>query len=205
MARPKSDSEGIKLSLVETAETLLRETAGRRLVLSEIAARTGMSQSYVHRFFPTKDDLIRTLAERWFNDVEMRLAPIAQSTDSAENRLATFILTMLAIKRDRFDDDPILFRAYMALASEQMELVAMHGMRLRKMLSLILKDLVPFDDLQTATDLVEDATTLFRVPMMIALFRHRVTDERAKAVVQALLYSLSNSAGGKPPPLTPSP
>jgi AcrR family transcriptional regulator len=176
--------------LIAEAERMLVETQGRRLVLSEIAARIGISQSYAHRFFPTKADLVRTLAQRWFDEVEAESIRILALDRPAPERLELWVLSILRLKRDRFDADPALFLAYLDLAADHMDLVAEHTGKLSAALRAILADMVPAERLDRAHATVEDATVLFRVPMAIARFRRNATDERARNVLRALVDHL---------------
>ncbi|RXZ64407.1 hypothetical protein [Pelagerythrobacter rhizovicinus] len=170
---------------------MLTETRGRRLVLSELAARIGISQSYAHRFFATKADLVRELAARWFKQIETESAKIAALDLSAGDRLERWVLTLLSLKRDRYDADPEVFDAYLELAADHMDIVANHAAKLTRDLTAILSDIVPPGDLETTVAIVEDATMLFRVPFNISRFRHRATNTRAKAVVQLLLAGVA--------------
>lgn len=169
---------------------MLVETHGSRLVLSELAARIGISQSYVHRFFPTKADLVRALAARWFNTVQAESTRIAALDLTAEKRLELWILGILRLKRDRFDEDPTLFMAYLDLAGEHMDLVKAHTDALTSDLSVILRGMVGDQKLPEALALVEDATLLFRTPHNIARQRDHATDNRAKRVVKMCIDHL---------------
>lgn len=191
MARPKIDPEELTSQLVAEAERMLVETQGRRLVLSELAARVGISQPYVHRFFPTKADLIRTLSKRWFADVETTSHRIATMDIDAGERLELWVLEVLKLKRDRFDENPALYLAYLDLASAHMDLVKTHTDALTDHLATIIRDLVGDAQLPNALALVEDATLLFRTPQNIAVLRSQATDERARAVVQMCLKHLT--------------
>ena len=184
MARPRIDTDAVASRFLEEAETMLVETQGRRLVLSEIAARVGISQSYAHRFFPTKSDLVRKLAARWFEQVEVESKQIAMRDLPAPDRLELWILTLLRLKRDRYDSNPALYLAYLDLALGHMDLVKTHTGVLSHDLGTILRDIVGEKHLPEALALVEDATVLFRTPQNIARLRHRATDARAEAVVR---------------------
>ena len=170
---------------------MLVETQGRRLVLSELAARVGISQSYAHRFFPTKADLLRTLAKRWFAEVEAESMRITALDLPAPERLETWILTILRLKRDKFDENQALYLAYLDLALGHMDLVKAHTDLLTRDLASIVSGIVGKDRLADALALVEDATLLFRTPQNIARLRARATDERARAVVKMCLDHLT--------------
>lgn len=197
MARPKADVDKYRNDLLDAAEAMLAETGGRRLVLSELAARLGLSQSYAHRFFGTKDDLVGALAERWFAQVEEIANANAKSGMPAEDRLRGHVLGILAAKRDRFDADPSLFLAYLELAKGHMEKVQEHTNRLTAILTEIVAELVGPPLALSATRLVEDATARFRIPAMIAATRSEATDERAEAVIEMLLAELASWSGGR--------
>lgn len=194
MARPKADTEKIKTCLIAEAERQLEQSDGRRLILSDIAERVGMSQSYVHKFFPTKADLVRALAAKWFEAVEAVSHAAAQSALPAQDRIEDWIVAVLRVKRDRFDANPKLFMAYLALAGAHMDLVQSHVAVLRADLMSIVKDLVPEQRLSETVELIENVTLLFRTPQNIAAFRDRATDEAARLVCKVILDSISDTA-----------
>lgn len=191
MPRPKADTDAIKIRLIAEAEKQLEQSDGRRLVLSDLAERVGMSQSYVHTFFPTKADLVRALAVKWFETVEAASHAAAQGDQLAEDRIECWLIEVLQIKRDRFDANPKLFRAYLELASANMDLVQIHVSALRKDLETIVRDIVPEQQVAQTVDLFENATLLFRTPQNIAAYRDRATDEAARLVCRALVAQIS--------------
>ena len=180
--------------MLDAAERLLAASKGRRLILSDVAAEVGMSQSYAHRFFPRKADLVRALALRWFAEVEAEADRIVAADLPAQGALRAYILTILKLKRDRFDADPALFRAYLTLAQDHMDIVQIHTAHLSDGLRSILARLVPAHAVDAALALVEDATARFRIPMMIAAQRHLATDARAEAVLEMLCAQLGAGA-----------
>lgn len=193
MARPRIDHDEIRNRLLVEAEKQLEETSGRRLVLSEIADRVGISQPYVHKFFTTKADLVRALAQRWFDDVEHASGTAVETKSPPGERLELWLLSLLRLKRGRFDENPALFNAYLRLAADHPDLVTAHAERLRTDLGRIVADLVPAEGLAGAIELIEDATILFRMPVAIACFRQSATDRRAKAVVKLLVGEMSRT------------
>jgi len=192
VARPKADTEKIKARLIIEAEKQLEQSDGRRLVLSDLAERVDMSQSYVHTFFPTKSDLVRALAAKWFDEIEAVSRDAAQKDQSADKRLENWLLDILRIKRDRFDANPKLFRAYLELASAHMDLVQSHVAALRRDLDTIVTDLVPPSQASEAVVLIEDATLLFRTPQNIATYRSRATDDAARKVCSLIIACVSS-------------
>lgn len=190
MARPKVNAEQMRNRLIEEAEALLAETHGQRLILSDIADRLGISQPYVHRFFATKADLIRELALRWFAEVETLSREAVAADVSSDERLELWLLSLLRLKRDRYDANPALFDAYLKLAGKHPDLVSVHTARLHADLTEIVASIVPKSEVTSSVQLVEDATILFRIPHNISMFRGIATDERAIAVIQMLKKQL---------------
>lgn len=190
MPRPKPDHEKIKLRLIVEAEAQLEQSDGRRLILSDLAERLGMSQSYVHTFFPTKADLVRALASNWFESVEKASRTAAQADVSPEMRLERWVLSILQKKRDRFDANPKLFRAYLELAGAHMDLVQVHVEALRHDLETIVEDMTQSHEVAATVQLIENATFLFRTPQNIAAYRSRATDDAARDVCRLLLAHL---------------
>jgi AcrR family transcriptional regulator len=188
--KPKFEPGAVRQSLIAAAEQMLEETGGRRLVMSELASRVGLTQSHAHSYFATKDDLVRALAARWFEGVETALQRSVADVNGAEQKLRRYVLTMLRVKREKFDANPELFRAYLALASEHGDVVHEHARALREVLEGVVAGLVAPAEVDSVVQLVEDATVLFRVPHMIAMLRASATDERAEAVVDAVLAAL---------------
>lgn len=191
MARPKADTEKIKARLIKEAEAQLEQSDGRRLVLSDLAERVGMSQSYVHTFFPTKADLVRTLAAKWFDAVEAVSREAAYKDQPASKRLEIWVLEVLRVKRDRFDANPKLFRAYLELASAHKDLVQTHVAALSADLEVIVRDMVPAAQVDDAVELTENATLLFRTPQNIAAYRSRATDDAARAICKLIIARIS--------------
>ena len=194
MARPKADTETIKARLIEEAEKQLEQSDGRRLVLSELAERVGMSQSYVHTFFPTKSDLVRALATKWFSAVEAVSRHAAYADRPADQRLELWLLEVLRIKRDRFDANPKLFLAYLELAGAHLDLVQTHVAALHRDLEVIVKGLVPASQVPEALEIIENATLLFRTPQNIATYRNRATDSAARSICQFINISITSQA-----------
>lgn len=154
-----------------------------------------MSQSNAYRFFPSKGALMAAVAERWFGDIEKALAVIAEGSDPPGEKLRRFALSQLRMKRDRFDEDPDLFRAYLKLGEENMDVVLRHVERISALLQKIIVAWLADEKLDPgaadeARILYETATVQFRDPNLIA--RHRATsdDAHADAVIATLMAGL---------------
>ncbi len=195
MARPRTDIAAGRETLLAACDALIKCNGGAKLTVSAVAAACGMSQSNAYRFFPSKAALLETVATRWFEDVEDALAGVAESRGEPERALRDFVLTLLRLKRDRFDADPALFNAYVELGMRNMHVVERHVRRMHDLFAGIVARYLAAHGLNhldhaATTALLEDMTVLFRDPRLIASHRHLCTDARANAVLDAALKAL---------------
>lgn len=175
---------------VGAAEELLRSNGGAQLKLSEVAARLGMSQSNSYRYFPDRRALVSMLAENWFSEVEQETAAAVTAQQHPEAQILSWVLTTMRVKCRSFDADPILFHAYLKLATGEIDTVARHVTRLRDMVRPSMATLVSQAPLEVALDVLEDATMLYRNPYLIAQNRPKLSEARALAVTKAVIRGL---------------
>ncbi len=190
MPRPRVDTQEIQNRIVEIAETLLIETSGQRLVLSDIAARMGVSQPYIYQHFKNKDALVAELASRWFAKVESAGQDICASDLLWQEKLRSHILTTLELKKGAYDANPELFKSYLQLAASHIEIIQSHADILKGQVRSILDQQLEQRDLDETVDLVLDATVLFRVPAAIVAMPDQATADRAERVLDALISFL---------------
>lgn len=189
MPRPRADIEAKRQRLMEAAEALLQREGGRRLILSEVAAAVGMTQSNAYRYFRSKDELVEALAERWFTGLETAVSDAMGNAPDEETAIREWLMVTMTEKLGRYDTNPAIFLAYLELAREHMPAAHRHASRLRRLLERPVSALVGMSRLQTSLDVLENATMLFRNPFLIPLFRERMTIGNATAVLDIILAS----------------
>lgn len=167
--------------------------------MTELAGDCKMSQSNVYRFFPKKADLVAALVLRWFAEIETELSEKLAADRTWQDKLKTFVRVQLDLKSARFDADPELFRAYLTLAEEHPEPVAVHVGKLQGELDDILGAVFEAGDRAKARCLVEDATRMFRDPYAIARLREACRRDRADAVIGAVIRELESWLGASTP------
>ncbi len=184
--------------LLAAAEALLKKHGPGKVTVSEIAAVCGMSQPNAYRFFPSKKALMGEIAARWFASVEHDLGELAASDMAPDDAIRAWVLIQLRHKRAAFDRDPDLFRAYLSLAADNMDVVAAHvavihetlerivARRLRAIRGRAIRAQVRRD-----AGLIYDMTLQYRDPTLIARARDICTDTRANSAVDILLRGLS--------------
>ncbi|WP_274423900.1 TetR/AcrR family transcriptional regulator [Chelativorans sp. YIM 93263] len=195
MARPKPDEDLIKAQLLDAAERLLARYGPAKVTVTEIASECGMSQSNAYRYYPTKQALMAAFAARWFSEVEAKLAEIAQGQGTPRARLRHLLKTQLAIKIERHDRDPALFRAYLELAAANPAAVAAHSKRLSSLIDGLVAETSDGlsgrkINLAATTQAILDATLMVRDPWLIARFRDALDKERADSLIDLAISAL---------------
>ena len=198
MPRPRVDSQSIRETIIKIAETLILETEGRRLVLSDIADRMGVSQPYIYSHFRNKHELVAELTARWFHTIEEAEEKICAKDMPWQCKLRELTLSAMTIKKEKFLENPELFLACLRMAEPHGDVISIHIEKHHRNISMILSDVVPPAQLERMTMLVVDATIAFRVPIEIARHPERATPERLDEVLSALIHYLESSFSEQP-------
>lgn len=123
MSRPLNDHDAIRTQLMDAAEDMVRARGAINLSLSEVAAACGMSQSSFYRYFPSKEAFFEAIAGRWFEELNQIMEDVVASDLPPREKLYEFFARRVAVKRARFEADPVLFRANMDLGEEHWEVI----------------------------------------------------------------------------------
>jgi AcrR family transcriptional regulator len=79
-ARSSEAKAGRRLHILDCATALCARSGYDELAVSDVAERAGLAKGTIFRYFPTKEDLGRALAEahlaRWSDDLDRRLARV---------------------------------------------------------------------------------------------------------------------------------
>lgn len=103
-------------SIMDAARELLKEAGYENLKTTDVAARCGISEGLVYRYFPTKDDLLQRVCEAWFDEILSLEPQLAEVTGTRERlhyvvryaldvvrqepALTRYILTVLRARAD---------------------------------------------------------------------------------------------------------
>ncbi|MEZ5708586.1 MAG: TetR family transcriptional regulator [Blastomonas sp.] len=123
MARPQTDPDQVREQLFHAADDLIRLRGAINVSISDIAAACDMSQSNFYRFFDSKEAFFEAMAGRWFAALDEAMESVLASGLPAREKLYEFFARRLAIKRQRYQDDPQTFAATMEIGEEHWEVV----------------------------------------------------------------------------------
>jgi AcrR family transcriptional regulator len=101
-ARSAEAKAGRRLQILDCAAALCARSGYDDLAVADVAERAGLAKGTIFRYFPTKEDLGRALAEahlaRWGDDLDRRLARLTGSP--APDAAARVLVESLAGRRD---------------------------------------------------------------------------------------------------------
>lgn len=102
--------DGTRQRLVATAALEIRQVGPKRMSVSGVAARLGMSHANVYHYFADKKALIEAVLNGWLRGVEVRLQEIVDGPDPADDKLERFLTTLSRAYAEEQRSDPAVFR-----------------------------------------------------------------------------------------------
>jgi AcrR family transcriptional regulator len=86
--------DGIRARLIAAAAVEIRQIGPRRMSVSGVAAKLGMSHANVYHYFANKTALIEAVLNLWLRPIEVRLQEIVDGPDPADDKLERFLTTL---------------------------------------------------------------------------------------------------------------
>jgi AcrR family transcriptional regulator len=123
MARPQTDIEAGRESLIDLVLELIEERGSAALTVSELASRANMSPANLYRFFDSKEALIEAVAGRWFQPKIAIMEEVVASDLPPRRKMYEFYARRFAHVRAMWERDPVAFGIYCELGDEHFELV----------------------------------------------------------------------------------
>lgn len=102
-------AESTKTRLLAAAALEIRQIGPKRMTISGLAGRTGMSHANVYRHFEGKPAIFDALVNAWLRPLETRLKDIADGPDPADDKLERFLTTLSRAYVDAAGNDPAIF------------------------------------------------------------------------------------------------
>jgi AcrR family transcriptional regulator len=105
-----SGPDGTRARLLAAAALEIRQIGPKRMTISGLAARLGMSHANVYRYFPDKQGLVDAVLNTWLRGLETRLQEIVEGPDPADDKLERFLATLTRHYAETLAQEPALFR-----------------------------------------------------------------------------------------------
>jgi AcrR family transcriptional regulator len=181
--------------ILEVTEDVLRRFGLAKATVVDVARALDVSHGSVYRHFPSKASLREAVAKRWLERVHAPVQKIAESSGPAPARLENWLRTMIAIKHQKFGEDPEMFATYLTLAREACKVVKAYKDGLVDQIAHILSDGVEqgafeVTDVKASARALFDATVRFHHPAHAEEWSDPATAGRIDALLALLLRGL---------------
>lgn len=104
-----SGPEGTRARILAIAAVEIRQIGPKRMTISGLASRLGMSHANVYRHFSGKPAILDAVLNTWLRDLENRLQAIVDGPDPADDKLERFLTTLGRAYAETLRQDGALF------------------------------------------------------------------------------------------------
>jgi len=198
-AEAESKATETRERILAAAVDLLRKHGIAKTTVVDVARALDMSHANVYRHFASKTELQDAVAQRWLKKIMEPLRAIVEEKGSAAERLERWIFTLAAQKRAKVLNDPELFAAYHAIATDARAVVEAHVGELQAHIACIIRDGAAVGefkvrDAEEAAMAVLNATARFHHPYHVKESGGRDTTEEIRAVMKLVLAGLRSGS-----------
>jgi len=123
MALSGNENDATRARLVDLAQAMVEERGGSGLNLSELAARAGMSQGHLSRYFETREALMEAIADHWFQPMVAIMEDVLASDLPPRRKMFEFFARRFVAMRKKWEDDPVKLQTYIEVGYDYFEQV----------------------------------------------------------------------------------
>lgn len=123
MHTTRSDSDATRARIVDVAQTIVEERGGGALTFSELAARAGISQANLSRYFETREALLEALADHWFQPMVAIMEEVLGSELPPRRKMYEFFARRFVLLRRKWEADPVKLQSYIEIGTDYFEQV----------------------------------------------------------------------------------
>ena len=199
MARPNTDIEAVRGQLLDHVEGLIRQRGGSTVTLAELASAANMSPANLYRFFENKEALYEAVAERWFAPKIRIMEEVVGSDLPVREKLYQFFARRFLLMCANHDADLPLYRSYLALGREHMEIARGYFDLGDHYLAMIISEAsgegyFPGLTIDEAVSLINLMVQPFVDAERIADLRQSVTEAKLTTIIDTIFRGLSANA-----------
>jgi AcrR family transcriptional regulator len=196
MAQTGTDQDATRNRLVELAQAMIEERGAVGLNLSELAARAGISQAGLSRYFESREDLMEAIADHWFKPMADIMEDVLASDLPPRRKMYEFFARRFLVMKKKWEADPAKLQTYIEVGSDYFEQIRSYidladhylgeiigegmsdghfaGLEVDETISLVNQMCAPYCALQTMT-----------------MFMPRLTEDKLARIIDALFDGLS--------------
>jgi AcrR family transcriptional regulator len=187
--------DGTRARLIAAAALEIRQIGPRRMSVSGIAAKLGMSHANVYHYFADKAALIEAVLNTWLRPIELRLQEIVDGPDPADDKLERFLTTLARAYAEGQRMEAALFRllAETRLAPREVErhMKRIEGWRVRICEEGISTRLFNGPDARRASQLAADLSAAYCDPLVMGARENEgAVEQRRDRAIRAAVRAL---------------
>ncbi|MBT9382934.1 TetR family transcriptional regulator [Pseudooceanicola sp. CBS1P-1] len=194
MPRTGLSAEELKQTAVRIASARITSQGYARLRMTDVAAEIGVSHAALYAHFRDKAALLDAVVDCWLITARHRLKEIAEGPGSAEDRLETFFVERVRLKREGARRDPELHEAYCQVSDRLRDVVTGHLDDMQATIAVLLRQTIPtLADPAHAAAVLQTALIGFNHPRLVRDFLHiddATTERRLRDTLRTMLRGL---------------
>ncbi|WP_039333723.1 TetR/AcrR family transcriptional regulator [Novosphingobium subterraneum] len=121
MAPSAAEQDAMRARLVELAQAMVEERGGAGLNLSELAARAGISQANLSRYFESREELMEAIADHWFKPMVDIMEDVLASDLPPRRKMYEFFARRFLVMKKKWEADPAKLQTYIEVGNENFE------------------------------------------------------------------------------------
>jgi len=182
-------------ALLDRVEELIAQRGGVSITLAELAAAASMSPANLYRFFENKEALYEAVAERWFAPKVRAMEEVLASDLPIRQKFYAFYARRLTMTCDDYARDPALFRSYLELGQQHIEIVRGFIDLADHFLAELIAEAIAEGyfaglEIDATVSLVNLMLQPFCDPDLIVMLLHSVSEEKLVIVVDTIFDGL---------------
>jgi AcrR family transcriptional regulator len=193
----RADGDSTPARAIAAAALEIRQIGPKRMTVSGVAGRLGMSHANLYRHFADKSALVDAVLAQSLRQIETRLTEIADGPDPADDKLERFLTTLTRAYDDVLKQDPAIFRLLAEPDAEAQE-PERHSKRIAVLVGRIIEEgmithLFAGTDAKRATTLLLDLAHRFIDPaaVLAGMTSDPASDGRRDRLVRAAIRALT--------------
>lgn len=197
MPRTGLAPEELKRRAVEVANQRIKSVGYSKLRVTDVAAELGVSHAALYGHFSGKADLLDAVVGHWLDKAQEELRAAVSGPGTPEERLETWLIQRLRLKRAAAVKDPELYEAYCQASDRLRDVVQRHKALWRDQIAMLLTQAIPdLHDPVYAARLVQSAMYGFNHPRLVLEYLDTEEDEvetRLRDVLRTVIAGLRST------------
>lgn len=188
--------DGTRARLIAAAALEIRQIGPRRMTVSGVAAKLGMSHANVYHYFADKSALVEAVLNAWLRGVEVRLQEVVDGPDPADDKLERFLTTLARAYAEQWRSDAAIFQL-LAVPGGAMREAERHARRIEGWLERIAEEgistrLFTGPDARRAGQLAADLCAAYCDPRVLMVrLGEGAQEQRRDRVIRAAVRALT--------------